>query len=177
MPIDHDSSAGLIKAPIVRLKDKGDGVEGVIFLGNERQSTDWQTRAPKTWPDGNPVMEYVLNIAATSGQGFFTLRDEEGDSKKGSDGKNLLDRRKFNDEDVCITTNWSLYKACRSAKVNEGQRVRIQRLSPAGAAEVEWSVTVLEKGLPLERFTVVSEGGITHEDDGEDEGIEDDEPF
>jgi len=157
MPIDHDANTGdgLIKAPVLRLKDQGDGLVGVIFSANERQAHEYDPKGPgkpKTWDDGNPVKEYVLNIAAKAGKGFFTKRDAEGNAVKDASGKNELERRSFNEEDVCVTTNYSLFKACREARVNEGHEVRIERLSPAGASRVDWKVEVLSTDNPLRRF-------------------------
>lgn len=167
MPIDHEASSGdgLIQAEVVRLKDQGDGVVGVIFSANERQATDWATGKPKVWDDGAPVKEYVLNIAATAGQGYFTVRDAEGNPLKGADGKNQLERRTFNETDVCITTNYSLLKACNAARINEGHEVRIERKSPAGASRVDWEVTVVSTDNPLRRFDkdAPAPSGLTHE--------------
>lgn len=154
MPIDHDANTGdgLIKAEVVRLKEKGDGVLGVIFSASERQAVDYHTKKPKEWSDGNPVKEYVLNFAAKAGKGFFAVRDAEGNIRKDSNNETLLEHKAFNETDVCITTNYSLLKACREAKVNEGHEVRIERLSPEGAKNVDWKVEVLSTDNPLRRF-------------------------
>lgn len=154
MPIDHDASSGdgLIKAPVLRLKDQGDGLVGVIFSANERTATDWATGKDKLWDDGNPVKEYVLNIAAKAGKGYFTQRDADGNAVKDASGRNALAHETFNERDVCVTTNWSLLKACKEARVNEGHEVRIERLSPAGASRVDWKVEVLSTDNPLRRF-------------------------
>lgn len=168
MPIDHEASTGdgLIKAEVVRLKDQGDGVAGVIFAANERTATDWQTGKDKLWDDGNPVKEYVLNIAAKAGKGHFTVRDSEGNPVKDATGRNQLEHKAFNETDVCVTTNWSLLKACKEARVNEGHEVRIERKSPAGATRVEWEVTVLSTDNPLRRFDpdAPAPSGLDHSD-------------
>jgi len=167
MPIDYTESAGdgTIKAEVVRFKDKGDGVVGVIFAADSRQQTNWKTGVPETWDDGAPIMEYVLNFAAEAGQGFFTVRDGDGKPLKGADGKNQLERRTFNETDVCVTTNYSLFKKCRELRINEGMKVRIERLSPEGANPIQWNVEVLAENQPLVRFDkdAPAPSGIDHD--------------
>lgn len=173
MPIDHESSAGdgFIKAEVVRLKDKGDGVRGVIFSASERTATDWKTGKDKTWDDGNPVKEYVLNFAGQAGKAFFPIRDSEGNITKDANGETALEHKAFNEKDVCVTTNYSLYKACKEKKVNEGYEVRIQRLSGEGAKKVEWEVEVISTDNPLRRFDpdAPAPSGLDHSDSSDDE--------
>lgn len=168
MPIEYTQSGGdsEIKAEVVRFKDKGDGVVGVIFSADERQSTNWKTGAPETWDDGQPIKEYVLNFAGEAGQGFFTVRDGEGKAVKGPDGKNKLERKTFNEMDVCVTTNYSLFKKCRELRINEGMKVRIERQSPEGANPIQWNVEVLAENQPLVRFDKDAPvpSGIDHRD-------------
>ena len=40
----------------------GDMVEGPILSANERQATDYNTRALEWWPDGNPKMQVAITI-------------------------------------------------------------------------------------------------------------------
>jgi hypothetical protein len=169
MPIDHQSSAGdgLIKAEIVRLHEEGHGVRGVIFSASDRQATDWKTGQPLKWDDGNPVKEYVLNIAATGGKGMFAVRDEDGKPRKGSDGTTMLEERTFENADVCVIASgkgsYQLWKLCRDEKVNEGYEIRIARGRKSGT-NVEYTVEVLSTDNPLRRFDpdAPAPSGIDH---------------
>lgn len=152
--IDFDSGGeSEIKAEVLRLRNTGDGVHGIVFDAAKRQATDWQTREPKTWPDGNPVWEFVYNIAAIGAKGSFTVRDEDGDPIKDRLGQNQLEQRTVTNGDVSIvTSSYALFKTCRAEKLNTGHEVRIERLSPEGAKQIEWKVDVLGKHDNPTRF-------------------------
>jgi hypothetical protein len=169
MPINHqESTDGAIKAEPIRLHEKGHGVVGVIFAAADRQATDWRDGTPLKWDDGNPIKEYVLNIAAEGGKANFSVRDEDGKPRKGADGKTILEERTFENADVCVIASgkgsYQLFKECKEARVNEGMKVRIERLTPSGNTKVDYSVEVLGEDLPLKRFDpdAPAPSGIDH---------------
>jgi len=59
MPIDIDEGGTGISAKFER---GGDKHGGVILNAERRQARDFDTGQPKVWPDGNPVMQYVITI-------------------------------------------------------------------------------------------------------------------
>lgn len=181
MPIEHETTSGdgLIKAEPIRLHEEGHGVRGVIFSAADRQATDWKTKAPLDWPDGNPVKEYVLNIAAQGGKANFAVRDEDGNIRKDADGRTLLEERTFSETDVCVIASgkgsYNLWKQCRDLKVNEGFEIRIARGRKAGT-NVDYEVEVLSTDNPLRRFDpdAPAPSGIDH---GADEREPEPAPF
>lgn len=53
----------------------GDTFKGRYLTASERQATDYVTGAPKTWDDGQPVMEFVIEFQTD-------LRDDDTDDGK-----------------------------------------------------------------------------------------------
>jgi len=53
----------------------GDTFVGTFISADERQATDYVTGAPKTWDDGTPVLEFVLEFQTD-------LNDGDGDDGK-----------------------------------------------------------------------------------------------
>lgn len=53
--------------PAAQFKDIGALVTGKIVRIIARQATDFETREPKWWPDGAPVMEPVITLEAADG--------------------------------------------------------------------------------------------------------------
>lgn len=53
----------------------GDIFKGTFIAASERQATDYVTGAPKTWDDGQPMIEFVLEFQTE-------LRDDDSDDGK-----------------------------------------------------------------------------------------------
>lgn len=53
----------------------GDVFKGQFLNADERQATDYVTGAPKTWDDGQPMIEFVLEFQTD-------LRDDDSDDGK-----------------------------------------------------------------------------------------------
>jgi len=53
----------------------GDVFKGQFLNATERQATDYVTGAPKTWDDGQPMIEFVLEFQTD-------LRDDDSDDGK-----------------------------------------------------------------------------------------------
>lgn len=58
----------------VKFPNQGDTFTGVITSPvTESQSTDFNTKQPATWPDGNPKMQATVQMDAADGSGAYTL--------------------------------------------------------------------------------------------------------
>ena len=43
-------------------KEHGDDVDGIVISAEPRQQTDFATKEPKVWKDGNPMMQLVVTL-------------------------------------------------------------------------------------------------------------------
>ena len=143
MSIDYGAESEF-SAPVMRIDDEGHGFVGVVYAAATRQSIDYDTNKPKWFrnravvlsdqpqPGDQPVLDYVFHIAVEKGKGAFTRRDENGDAVKLSSGKNALDVRTLDNEDIAVvfSSAW-MSRLAKSVKMNPGQRVRMKRLTPA----------------------------------------------
>ena len=50
--------------PSCKFVEPGDTHEGRIVAARDEQETDFTTRQPKTYPDGNPIMQTVVTLEA-----------------------------------------------------------------------------------------------------------------
>lgn len=144
MPLDYGSESSIFHAPVMRIDDAGHGFVGVVYQADKRQATDFDsgelkwfankklivTNSPPAGAD--PVPEYVFHVAVEKGKGAFTKRDANGDPVKLGSGKNATEVRDIVEDDIAFVTGaaW-LTKAVKAARLNEGHRVRLKRLTPA----------------------------------------------
>lgn len=54
------SSSG---APAAKFPSIGTVVKGTIVTADMAQQTDMKTQAPKTWPDGKPMMQIIVTLS------------------------------------------------------------------------------------------------------------------
>lgn len=57
----------ILGAKYAQFKNVGDRVGGTIVSAEERQATEYPSRTPKKWPDGNPMMEWVVTLRQKDG--------------------------------------------------------------------------------------------------------------
>ncbi len=62
--------------PWARFDEPGDIVEGTVLSTSTRQSRDFTTGEPKAWPDGNPMMEAVIQLQTT--ERSREIEDDDG---------------------------------------------------------------------------------------------------
>jgi hypothetical protein len=55
-----------------KFEKHGDTISGWVTAAEPRQQTDFKTKAPLTWPDGNPRMQLVVTL-------FTELREGDDD--------------------------------------------------------------------------------------------------
>lgn len=181
------------KAPVMRIDDQGHGFRGVVFDASLRQASDYETNKLKWFVNkrlvladskpegGSPCNDYIFHIACEGGLGAFTKRDEEGNAVKTSSGRNVLEVRQIQNEDIAVvfSSKWDI-NAARSVRLNTGHRVEFKRLTPARdengdrMTTVECEITLLDEGRVVEnpqRFNPVVESS------GVDYGGNDEPPF
>ena len=56
-------------APAVKFSTIGDTVEGTIQTVAVSQQTDFATKEPKTYPDGNPMMQVIVTLETATRDG------------------------------------------------------------------------------------------------------------
>jgi hypothetical protein len=74
MSIDLDAAAST-RSKWFGFGEIGDVFKGTFIAATERQATDYVTGAPKTWDDGQPMIEFVLEFQTD-------LRDDDTDDGK-----------------------------------------------------------------------------------------------
>jgi len=57
----------VLGAKYAQFKNVGDVVGGTIVGAEERQATEYPSKAPKFWPDGNKMMEWVVTLRQKDG--------------------------------------------------------------------------------------------------------------
>lgn len=68
MPIDLDN-ASTGRAKWFSFPNIGDTFKGTFISADERQATDYVTGQPKTWDDGTPQMEFVIEFQTDLNEG------------------------------------------------------------------------------------------------------------
>lgn len=143
--IDYGADGGSIfHAPVMRIDDDGHGFVGVVYEATTRQGVDFESDKLKWFhnkqliktnepPAGaQPVNDYVFHIAVEKGRGAFTVRDAEGEPVKLSSGKNKVEPRAVETEDIAVVASAAWFaRAVKSVKLNTGHKVRFKRLTPA----------------------------------------------
>ena len=60
-------AVGGSKAPAIKLNQDGAFAHGVIVSLDQSQERDFQTKQPKFFSDGNPIMQYVIEVQDANG--------------------------------------------------------------------------------------------------------------
>lgn len=143
--IDYgETVANDFSAPVMRIDDKDHGFVGVVYKATTRQATDYESGKSKWFknkkvvladeqPDNSyPVLDYIFHVAAEKGRGAFTVRNDDGEAVKLPSGRNKLDVRDVENEDIAVVMQsaWNV-NAVRSVKLNKGHKVRFKRTTPA----------------------------------------------
>lgn len=189
MTIDYGSGASAnFTAPVMRIDDAGHGFRGVVFAAEQRQATDFDSGKPKWFhnrklivadepPAGaDPVYDYIFHIACKSGRGAFSKVDENGEKVKTSGGRNVLEVRTVEEEDVAVVFSggW-MTKASKSVRLNTGHDVRFKRTTPARdengdrMTNVECEIEVYGTVDNPERYDKTAEADTV--DYGDDDGF------
>lgn len=143
--IDYGAEGGSsFSAPVMRVDDENHGFVGVVYDAQTRQSVDYESGKLKWFankrlvladePPANaqPVKDFIFHIAVKKGRGAFTQRDENGEPIKLSSGKNALEVRVIEREDVAVVFSaaW-MAKAAKQARLNTGHEVKFIRHTKA----------------------------------------------
>jgi hypothetical protein len=165
MPINIDEGGTGISA---RFERGGDRHGGVILDAEMRQARDFDTGQPKTWPDGNPVMQYVITIREDDEDVTLYARGGNYSAVKGK-GQSMKD---------AIDT---AVRAAGTGIIEAGAEIEVVY---SGLGEVT------KKGMnapklytatykpPPKGFKLEDEGGGSFGNSSSDDGFsEDDEPF
>lgn len=96
-------------APAARFEAIGDTVKGRVVSAVKRQQTDFATREPKFWPDGNPKWQIGITVATddgdevciwAKGQMLKAIRDAVAATGGKLEPEGILAVRYDSDEDV-----------------------------------------------------------------------------
>ncbi len=71
MTTDHDANRLLMGSsgpPAAKFDTIGDGVRGTITALDTQQVRDFATGNPRTYPDGNPIMQIVVTLTQDDGE-------------------------------------------------------------------------------------------------------------
>lgn len=185
--IEYGSGSDFM-APVMRIDDQDHGFKGVVFDASTRQSTDFDTGRKKWFRnrsvvladeprDGDqPVLDYIFHIAVEIGAGAFTERDADGEAVKLTSGKNKLEVRKVEKEDVAVVFSaaW-MTRAAKSVKLNTGHVVRFKRTTPARdesgdrMTSVDCEIEILGKVDDPQRYNPIA-GGVDYDGGADDFG-------
>jgi hypothetical protein len=184
--IDYGAEGGsLFAAPVMRIDDDGHGFVGVVCDAATRQSIDFDSGKPKWFVNkrlvladekpagGQPVNDFIFHIAVEKGKGAFTKRDDDGEPVKLSSGKNALEVRSIEREDVAVVFSaaW-MARAAKSVKLNTGHKVRFVRRTAARdengdrMTDVQCEIAVLDTVSDPQPYDQ-ARSTVSYEDEGD----------
>lgn len=182
--IDYgETVANDFSAPVMRIDDKNHGFVGTVYKATTRQATDYESSKPKWFvnkkvvladeePKGaRPVLDYIFHVAVEKGRGAFTVRDDEGDAVKLPSGRNKLEVRDLENEDIAVVMSsaWNV-NAVRSVRLNKGHKVRFMRTTPARdetgdrMTRVECEIEILGNVEDPQPFKADASDGVSYDD-------------
>ena len=101
--------------PSVSFTEIGQGVQLAVVKVDRVQSTDYETGAPKTFNDGNPMMETKITGIVVAGNAQILAKNEAGEIVYGPDGKKSY-RQVVPGEVVCTYNKGAVEKAYNAVK-------------------------------------------------------------